>query len=456
MPAPWPLPMPAPRPDADAFVLSTLANGVRVLVLPLPGRPTADVSVFVHTGSQHETAREAGISHVVEHMAFKGTATRDCQHINLDAEALGAQVNAHTDKDHSAFHMFGLARDAERFIGMLADIVRAPVFPADELERERQVILHEYVEDEDDPLSVAFRLFDKGCYGGHALGRPVIGLRRNIERFGRDELLGYVRRQYTAANTVIAVAGAVDADAIVRAAQAGFGDMPRSQPNRIEPPGWHGGLALRALGGTPQTHAVIGFPVPPLAGEPQAAAVAAALLGEGMSSPLMDQLRERRGLVYYAACSADVLELAGQFVIEASTSPRQLDEFFAQTVRLLLEHARAPAPADLARAQRQILVRQLRQLDRPAQRLETAALDLFALGRVRSSTEILAALQAVSAAQVRDTFAAMLEAGASVAVAGKLPPGAGERLRRLAAPLLQAGAAQPAAGRRFRALAARA
>lgn len=443
--------MPLPDPAADDFMLATLANGVRVLVLRLPQRPTVDVSVFVHTGSQHESAREAGISHMVEHMAFKGTATRDCQRINLDAEALGAQVNAHTDKDHSAFHMFGLARDAAAFVRMLADIVRAPTFPADELERERQVVLHEYVEDEDDPLSVAFRLFDKGCYGTHALGHPVIGRRRNIERFGRDELLRYVQRQYTAANTLVAVAGGVDPDAIVRAAEAGFGTMPRGAANTVEAPGWLGGLSTKALAGSPQTHAVIGFPIPPLAGEHQAAVVAAALLGEGMSSPLMDQLRERRGLVYYAACSADVLELAGQFVIEASTSPRQLGEFFTETVRLLLAQTQEVGAEDLARARRQILVRHLRQLDRPAQRLEAAALELLATGRVRSHAEVLAALQAVSAAQVRDGFAAMIAAGAAVAVAGKLPRGSDEQLRRLAAPLLHAAppARLPAGRRRF-------
>ena len=120
----------------DPTLITTLANGVRVLVLRLPARPTVDVSVFVHTGSQNESPREAGISHVVEHMAFKGTTTRDCQRINLDAEALGAQVNAHTDKDHSAFHMFGLRGDAAAFVAMLADIVRHRTFPADELERE--------------------------------------------------------------------------------------------------------------------------------------------------------------------------------------------------------------------------------------------------------------------------------------------------------------------------------
>ncbi len=416
-------------------LLHTLANGVRVLVYRLPGRPTADVSVFVHTGSQHEAARDNGISHVVEHMAFKGTATRDCQRINLDAECLGAQVNAHTDKDHSAFHMFGLAADAPDFVHMLADIVRHGSFPADELERERQVILHEYVEDEDDPLSVAFRLFDKLCYGSHALAQPVIGQRRHIERFARAELLGYVQRQYSAANTVVAVAGDVAPEAVLRAVELGFGDMPRGSENRVEPPQWLGGLRTRALAGSPQTHVVLGFALPSLAGAHQAGVVAAALLGEGMSSPLMDQLRERRGLVYYAACSADVLELAGQFVIEASTSPQQLRAFFAEVVRLLLAHAQDIDATALQRARRQIAVRHLRELERPGRRLEAAVLDLFALGRARSRAETLQALQDVSAEQVRECFATMLGCGASIAVAGKLGRGLEPMLREWAAPL---------------------
>ena len=137
--------------------VTTLANGVRVVVLAMPGIGSASVSVFVRTGSAHEAVRLNGISHVVEHMAFKGTRTRDCQRINLDAERLGAEVNAHTDKDHTAYHMRGLAAHAPRFIRMLGDIVRESTFPEEELERERRVILHEVADDEDDPLTIAFR-----------------------------------------------------------------------------------------------------------------------------------------------------------------------------------------------------------------------------------------------------------------------------------------------------------
>src|SRR6187397_436827 len=181
-------------PDTDTRV-ATLPNGVRVLTIDLPHFDSVCVSVFVRTGSSHESRRLNGISHVVEHMAFKGTHERDCQQINLDAERLGADVNAHTDKDHTAFQMSGLARDAGHFVEMLGDIVRHCTFPEAELERERQVILHEYLEDEDDALSTAYKLYDKTCFGAHPIGQPVIGTRRNIERFTREDLLDYVQQQ---------------------------------------------------------------------------------------------------------------------------------------------------------------------------------------------------------------------------------------------------------------------
>jgi predicted Zn-dependent peptidase len=414
--------------------VSTLSNGVRVVTVRLPHLETASVSVFVRTGSAHESPRLNGASHFVEHMAFKGTHERSCQQINLDAERLGAEVNAHTDKDHTAYHMRGLARDAQRFVQMLGDIVRNSSFPAAELERERQVIVHEYVEDDDDPLSTAFKLFDKLCFGAHPVAQPVIGTRRNIETLTRDELLGYVQRQYTGANVVVGVAGNVDPDAIVAQAEAAFGAMPQGSENVVAAPAYLGGARSRRLSGCPQTHVVLGFPIPSLHEDYHASLVAAALFGEGMSSPLMDQIRERRGLVYYAACSADVMALCGQFVIEASTAPEQLDEFLAEVTRLLAVHAETIDPVDLERARNQIAVRTLRAQERPFRRLEDAAQDLFVYGRVRSRAELMAAVEVVTADDVRDAFAQMLSARASVAIAGKVGAGANNRILELVAP----------------------
>ena len=207
------------------------------------------------------------------------------------------------------------------------------------------------------------------------------------------------------------------------------------------PRAWLGGARAKSQAGSSQTHLVLGFPVPPLQADDPTGAVCAALLGEGMSSPLMDQLREQRGLVYYAACSADAVDSAGQFVIEASTSPAQLDECLGALASLLQAQAQAISPDDLTRARNQIRVRRLRGLEKPGRRLEDAALDLLVLDRLRPRADWLARMQAVSAEQVRAAFEAMLAAGAALSLTGKVARGSAERAQAI---LGSAGLLRPA------------
>jgi predicted Zn-dependent peptidase len=406
-------------PDAQTHLV-TLPNGVRVLTLRLPHRATVHVSVFVRSGSQHEARRANGIGHVIEHMAFKGTHTRSCQRINLDAERLGAEVNAHTDKDHTAFHIEGLAADAEAFVHMLGDIVLHSTFPEAELVREKQVILQELAEDEDDALAVAFRLFDQASWGAQPCAQPVIGRRRNIERFTRGELLAHVRRHYTGGNVVVAVAGDVDPRRICNAAAAALGAMPPGADAAPAKAGWLGGIRTRRVAGAGQTHMVLGFPLPSRREPHQAHVVAAALFGEGMSSPLLDHVRERLGLAYYVACAADVAEFGGQFVVEGSTAPAQAEAFLAEVRRLLAAQVRRTDSVALERARRQLVMRSLRDEERPARRLEAAVLDLYTQGQVRDPAAWRADVQAVSAAQVRAVFRQLADATPALAITGRV------------------------------------
>jgi predicted Zn-dependent peptidase len=193
-----------------------------------------------------------------------------------------------------------------------------------------------------------------------------------------------------------------------------------------------GGIASRALAGSAQTHIVFGLPMPTLKDEAHhAGVVAAALFGEGMSSPLLDQIRERRGLAYYLSCSADVSEIAGQFVIEASTAPEHADEFLVEVKRLLAAQVEGVEQVDLERAKNQIAVRRLRAAERPSRRLEDAALDLLSLGRVRPHSELAERTEAVTALDVRHAFARMLESRQAVALAGKIRKGTLERVREI-------------------------
>lgn len=428
------LDLPATALPASELLHHTLPGGVQLLLLPQPHARVATVALFVGSGSAHERPVEAGISHVVEHMVFKGTARRDARRINLDAERLGAEVNAHTDKDHTAYHLRGLPQDVPAFIELLAELVLAPSFPADELERERQVLLQEHAEDADDPVSTGFKLFDRACFGTHAVAHPVIGPRRHVERFTRADLAAYVQRQYTAPHLVLALAGplhgALAPDALLKLAEHALAAAPAG-PRHVVPPAVYGGdLASQRSDASSQVHLVLGGALPPLAQHDAAASVAAAVLGEGMSSPLLLSLREREALAYHAAASADVLGVCGQFVVEASTDAAQFDRLLAEVLRLLRTHADAVPADELARAQRQLWVRELQALERPLRRLEDAAIDVLHLGRVRGAEERIAALQTPGASAVRDAFQRLLAAGLSVAVTGDVPRGTRDRLRR--------------------------
>lgn len=407
----------------SASRIDTLPNGVRVLTQPDPSLPTATVSVFVRSGSIHEEARDGGISHIVEHMAFKGTRRRSARRINLDAERLGADVNAHTDKDHTAFYMHGLGAHASAFVGMLGDIVLESTFPAAELERERQVILAEFTDDEDDPLSAAYRLLDVASFGRHPAARAVIGTRRTIESVDRARLLAHVRRRYTGTNVVVGASGGIDPVAVRHAATRAFSALPAGDANRMPPPDWVGGVRTRRMAGTRQAHALLAFPLPGRDADDPVLPVAAAVLGEGMSAPLLHELRERRGLVYHAHAAADLMDGWGQFVIELSTAPAHLEEAVLTVVGLLRRHARGLRAPDLERARNQVLLRRLRAHERPGRRLEDAALALLTSDRLADDERWARRVARVRGAQVAERIARMLEAAPALALTGSLPAG---------------------------------
>ena len=417
-----------PAGDTGTTVI-TLPNGLRFVAIALPQLLTASVGVYVRAGSAHEPPALNGISHFVEHMVFKGTATRDVQRINLDAERLGAEVNAHTDKDHTAYYMRGRGEHAPRFVPMLADIVQNAIFPEAELAREREVLLQEATEVEDDPVDTAYQLFDHACWGLHPAAQTVIGRRGNIQRLQRADLVRWVARHHGGAQLVVVVAGPIDVDAMARAVEAAFGTLPAGQATVLTAPSWAGGIRSRRLPGSSQTHLVLGFPVAARRDDDPASEVAAAVFGDGMSSPLLGELRERRGLVYHAACAADRYESYGQFAVEASFAPDKLDEFLRALIQLLQRQAQATDAVDLERARNQLAVRLLHDADRPSRRMEQAALDLFSLGRVRSATEQLERLEAVDATAVCSAFQRMLAAGVALAMAGSVGRAASDRAR---------------------------
>lgn len=435
----------APHPEAaGAAVLRTLANGVRLLAVPMPHVQSVSVGVFLRVGSRDETPASNGISHVLEHMAFKGTATRSVQAINLDAERLGADVNAFTGKDSTGYFMTGLGRHADQLLRMTADIVLNSNFPEQELQRELEVIRQEAIEYDEDPQDSADDLLDRAIWGDAAMGMPVIGTIANIEGFSRSDLVRHVQSHYVAGKTVVAAAGNFDVEAWMALAEELFGAMPvapdAAGAGAAAPPAYVGKTVARRFTQVSQVFLNIAYPVAPA--QPDAlslqrwrlvAAVAANLFGGGMSSPLSDTIREKLGLAYTVDASIDKGDVWGNFVVHAVTTPDNLDALVAATGDLLRAQAAAIDPVHLERAKNQLTVSRVRAAERTYATMEQAVEELQASGTVTSLAQTLAMVEAIGADEVRAVFARMLAHAPALAITGK---GASARgARQLAARL---------------------
>jgi predicted Zn-dependent peptidase len=430
-----------------APVLKTLGNGVRLLAIALPHVRSASVGAFVRVGSRDETPATNGISHVLEHMAFKGTATRSVQAINMDAERLGADVNAFTGKDSTGYFMTGLGRHADRFLEMIADIVLNSTFPEVELQRELEVIRQEVIEYEEDPQDSSSELLDRALWGDHPMGMPVIGTVENIERFSRADLVAHVQAHYVGEKTVVAAVGDIDVDAFFALAERLFAGMPRSaDASAFAAPGPAASLG-NALGRpfrqVSQVFLNIAYPVaPPTArqlDEPRwrlVASVAAMVFGGGMSAPFTDTVRERLGLAYTAEATSEHGDAWFNFIVHAITTPDKMEQLLAATGTLLREHAAGIAPLHLERARNQLVVARVRSAERTCATMEHAVEELFVRGAVTPVSGTIALIESITADEVRAVFERMLANQPALAITGKAASKA--TARRLAGTLAAA------------------
>ena len=416
--------------ESPSPILRTLPNGVRLLALPMPHVQSVSVGVFLRVGSRDETPATNGISHVLEHMAFKGTITRSVQAINLDAERLGADVNAYTGKDSTGYFMTGLGEHAQQLLGMTADIVLHSTFPEIELQRELEVIRQEAIEYDEDPDDSSNDLLDRAIWGAHPMGMPVIGTVENIEGFTRDDLVRHVRQHYVADNTVVVAAGHFDIDAWMGLAEDLFTEMPASADSaRSHPPvpGAYAGQAVaRRFTQVSQVFLNIAYPLMPTGtdGLPSqrlrlTAALAANLFGGGMSAPLVDTVRERLGLAYTADANLDSGDNWLNFLVHAVTTPDKVEALVQATGELLHAQTATIDPVHLERAKNQLTVSFVRASERPFAMMERAVEELWASGTVTLLAETSALIDDIRSEEVRDVFVRMLAHAPALSITGK-------------------------------------
>jgi len=380
------------------------------------------IGFWVGVGSRDEAPGEAGASHFLEHLLFKGTPTRSAQGIAQAVEAVGGEMNAFTAKDHTAFYLRLLADDLSLGLDVLCDIMWDPAFRVDEVEAERQVILEEILMQRDEPEDLVHEMLAAALWPGHALGRDPLGDQATVMSMSVTEISAFHRRFYRPGTTVFAAAGLVDHDALVAEVEARFARSGRaaggSRPERRPPDGEPTPLVVRRRK-TEQAHLAWGLPAMSRADpDRHAATLLAHALGGGTASRLFQEVRERRGLAYSVYADRSGYDDAGVLVIYAGTAPNRAAETYKVVTDEILRLADGIDAQELAVARGNIVGSLALGLEDSGARMHRIGRSQLLHGHIPTVDEVAASLASVTLDDLRRVGARLLERPRTLAVVG--------------------------------------
>ncbi len=403
--------------------LTTLPNGLRVVTANLPGFDSAAVAAFVDSGSRNETAAENGVAHFLEHMAFKGTASRTSLDIAREIENLGSNINAFTSQGTTAYFVTGLGSNVEKSVAIIGDVLTASVFDEAEIATEKGVILQEISRSYDNPGSLAHNRFGATAYPDQALGRAILGQPDFIKAVTRDNFVSFIDRFYVASNIIVVGTGAIEHPTFVSLVERYFAAIPArpSVPAEI-PAQWVGGFDPSSATKFEQVTALIGWnSVPETDDRVHAHRLLAAAVGGGMSSPLFQEVREKRGLVYAVQGSHDSGPDYGEFLLYAGTTPDKLDEVVKVSCGVFRDACAGISADDLMRAKNRELVALATIKERPFGLAHFLASNLLERGRLVAPDERKRAVEAVTIEDVIAAAETIFKTEPAVALVGPVP-----------------------------------
>lgn len=388
----------------------TLSNGVRVLVEPVDYVQSSAIGLWCQTGSRHENDDEAGITHLIEHMLFKGTERRTAKEIAEAIEGRGGALNAFTDKEATCYYCRVLADDVENGIDVLSDMMRHSLIDPEELEREEGVVLEEISRSEDEPESHVHDLHLEGRWGNHPLGKPIIGTRDSVAGFRREHLVKYMDRRYRGNNVLLSIAGNVDVNSVKAWAEAHLGSINAGGENtQVSRPLGKGGRN-EVEKDVEQVHFCIGTDACSIYDENiYTLRLLDSILGGGMSSRLFQEIREKRGLAYSVGSYAMNYSAGGAFTIYGGTSLKtweQVQQLVREEIAKLIEAGLEDGELD--RNKRNISGHIVLALEGMSARMNRMARNELIFGREITVEETLQRLNAVTEKQIRDMAADIL------------------------------------------------
>ncbi|MBS0643269.1 MAG: insulinase family protein [Proteobacteria bacterium] len=405
---------------SDPIQVTRLPNGLTIVTERMERVETVSFGAYVGTGSRSETVAENGVSHFLEHMAFKGTTTRSAVQIAEEVEAVGGQINAYTAREQTAYYIKVLKENTPLATDIIGDILTHSTFETQELERERGVILQEIGQANDTPDDIIFDHFQEVAYPAQPLGRPILGSEDGIRQMPRATLTAYMQRHYGAGNTVVAAAGNLQHEVIVDLVGKHFGDLSAAVPPPTEPATYRGG-EFRQVRDLDQVHVVLGFPSVGYGHQDYyPTMLLSSLLGGGMSSRLFQEIREKRGLVYSIYAFNAPYADGGLFGIYAGTGEEEVEELVPVTLEELRKVQSEVTEAELARARSQVKAGLLMSLESTGARCEQLARQMQIYGRVIATQETIAKIEAVTIADVQRAAARQFRGAPTLAALGPI------------------------------------
>jgi predicted Zn-dependent peptidase len=403
--------------------LTTLSSGLRVITANLPGFDSAAVAAFVDSGSRNETAAENGIAHFLEHMAFKGTTTRSSLDIAREVENLGSNINAYTSQGTTAYFVTGLASNIEKSVAIIGDVLTASLFDDADIATEKGVILQEISRSYDNPNSLAYSAFGKSAYPDQPIGRPILGLPDFIKSVERTNFTSFVDRFYTAPNMIVVGTGDIEHAAFVHMVERYFAKLPTRVGVPEEPKAkWVGGFNRATSDKFEQVTALIGWDsVAETDKRVYAHRMLATAIGGGMSSPLFQEVREKRGLVYSVSGSHDSGPDFGEFLLFAGTTPDKLDEVVKVSCGVFQNAAKSISADDLTRARNRELVGYATIKEKPFALGRSLAANLFEHGRIMLPDEEIARVEEVTMDHLIEAANLTFKTAPAVALVGPVP-----------------------------------
>jgi len=303
------------------FSQSKLSHGLNILTYQMPNLNSVSINLIVKVGSRFEDSHEVGMSHFLEHMAFKGTKTMSSRQIAEEFDSIGGHFNAYTGREQTVYYAKVLRNNFERGLEILADIIQNSVFSMDDIEKEYKVILQEIAQVQDNPDDLVYEEFYNLAYKNQPLGRSILGNAETLIKFNRDSFNKYLSKYYNAENIYLSVAGNIDHDNVVSIASKLFASLRKEGNNSFNPAKYIGGYNIISKD-LEQTTLVLGFEAIAYVNIKQFyhAQILSLILGGGISSRLFQHIREDLGLAYSVGSYNSSYYDSGLFSLFASTS----------------------------------------------------------------------------------------------------------------------------------------